>query len=198
MPRSKLSAGYPAASFMFASGRSRLCSMIACVVLLGACGMHADAAPDQHADTASITLQRSSCFGNCPAYRVTMTPQGEVGFEGHVQTRTRNARGHATSAQIAQIHAALEQAGFRSMHDSYVSQEDGCETVMSDQPGVKITIVDASGSKTVDFYNGCTGAVADAVRPRIERLARTIDQQLGTAHWIGTLAAPGDRKAADH
>ena len=92
---------------------------------------------------------------------------------------------------------AVKQAGLRSMRDSYTGSDDGCEMVMSDQPGVKITVVDAEGSKTVDFYNGCTGAVADAVRPRIEQLARSIDQQLDTARWIGKPAATGGIEKAD-
>ncbi|OOG42611.1 hypothetical protein B0E51_03885 [Rhodanobacter sp. C05] len=197
MPRAKLAAGFRAANSMNSSCRTRPRLVIACTVLLGACTVHADAATGQHAYAASITLRRSSCFGNCPAYSVTMTPQGEIRFEGYIHVQTRNAHGYATPTQIAQVHAALERADFHAMRESYVSQDDGCETVMSDQPGVKITVVDAGGSKTVEFYNGCTGAAADAVRPRIERLGRTIDQQLDTTRWIGKLAAPGEIERTD-
>jgi len=173
-------------------------SMIACVALwLGACGLRVDAAPEQPMHDASVTLQRSSCFGNCPSYTVTAASDGQISFEGHVHVQTVSARGHATPAQLANILATVEQVGFRSMHDSYVSHDDGCEPVMSDMPGIKITVVDTEGSKTVDFYNGCTGAAADAIRPRIEQLANTIDRQLGTARWIGKPAAPGDVERTD-
>jgi hypothetical protein len=192
VPRAKLAAGSHAASSMHASSHTLLRRAIAGAMLLGACSVHADTAMDQGTHVAGITLQRSSCFGNCPAYSVTMTPRGEVSFEGHAHVQTRSAHGHATPAQIAQIRAALERADLRAMRESYVAQDDGCDTVMSDQSGVKITVVDATSSKTVEFYNGCTGAVADAVRPRIERLASTIDQQLDTARWIGKQAAPGE------
>jgi hypothetical protein len=168
-------------------------SLIACVALwLGACGLRVDAAPDQPTHGASVNLQRSSCYGNCPSYRVTVTSDGQVSFEGHAQVKIGNAHDHIAPAQPANILAAVEQVGFRSMHGSYVSHDDGCESVMSDMPGIKITVVDTEGSKTVDFYNGCAGATADAVRPRIEQLANTIDQQLGTTRWIGKPAAPGD------
>lgn len=174
------------------------CSLIACVALLsGACTLSVDAAPDQPMHNASVTLQRSSCFGICPAYSVTVTSDGQVSFEGHGHVRTGSARGHVTPAQFANILAMADQVGFRSMRDSYVSSDDGCVTVMSDQAGVKITVVNTSGSKTVDFYNGCTGADADAVRAGIERLARGIDQQLGTARWIGKPGAPGDTGKTD-
>lgn len=160
-------------------------------LLLGACAMRADAMPDQSIPGASVTLQRTSCFGSCPSYTVTVTQEGQVSFQGHTHVRTANASGHAAPARVANIFSAVKQARLRSMRDSYVARDDGCEVVMSDQPGVKITVVDATGSKTVDFYNGCTGAVANAVRSRIEQLAKSIDEQLDTARWIGKPATPG-------
>lgn len=165
--------------------------------LLVACATRADAAPDHAMHATSITLQRSTCYGNCPSYTVTVDADGQINFVGHAHVQAGVASGLATPAQLANIFAAVKQAGLRSMRDSYVGSDDGCEMVMSDQPGVKITIVDAEGSKTVDFYNGCTGAGADAVRPRIEQLARSIDQQLDTARWIGKPAAPGGVEKAD-
>lgn len=174
------------------------CCMTACAALwLGACAVRADATQGQPMHDVSITLQRSTCFGNCPGYSVTVTSDGTVSFEGHAHVQTGSARGHATPAQVANMLAAFDRAGFRSMRDSYVSHDDGCEMVMSDMPGVKITVVDSTGSKTVDFYNGCTGATADAVRPRVEQLARSIDQQLGTARWIGKPTTPGSAGRTD-
>lgn len=167
-------------------------SLLACTALLiGACAMRADATPDRLAHAVSVTLQRSTCYGNCPSYTVTVTADGQVNFVGHAHVQAGSASGLATPVQLAHIFAAVKQAGLHSMRDSYVGSDDGCEMVMTDQPGVKITVVEAEGSKTVDFYNGCTGAIADAVRPRIEQLARSIDQQLDTARWIGKPAAPG-------
>lgn len=166
-------------------------------LLLGACAVRADSSPDQPANDATVTLQRSACFGNCPAYTVTVTPGGQVDFTGHLHVQTDSARGNATPAQRDAISAALKQAGFSAMQPSYVSRDDGCERVMTDQPGVKITVADAAGSKTVDFYFGCAGAAADAVKPRIRQLADTIDQQLGTARWIGKPAPPGSVEKAE-
>lgn len=167
------------------------------VLLLGACAVRADAAPDRLRHDAVVTLQRSGCFGNCPAYVVTVAADGRISFTGHAHVQTRQASGQATPAQLAAIAAALERAGLRSMRDSYVSRDDGCDTVLSDQPGISITVTDSSGSKTVDFYLGCTGAAADAVRQRIEALARSIDRQLDTARWIGQPTAPGAVEKAD-
>jgi hypothetical protein len=178
--------------------RLLLRSLPACTaLLLGACATHADAMPEHPTPATSVTLTRTTCFGTCPGYAVTVTQDGEVSFEGHAHVHTASTRSQATPAQVANVLAAVKQANLRSMRDSYAAHDDGCEMVMSDQAGVRITVVDAEGSKTVDFYNGCTGAVANAVRPRIEQLAKIIDQQLDTARWIGKPVAPGGVGKAD-
>ncbi len=152
---------------------------------LGACVLRANTGGGQSMPETSVTLERSTCFGNCPAYSVMVTADGKVSFTGHAYVQT------STPAQFAAIHNALMGADFDSMHPSYASRNDGCSMMMSDQPGIKITVNDASGSRSVDFYFGCTGPLADAVRPRIEQLANSIDQQLDTRRWIGTPKVPG-------
>ncbi|MEO7068365.1 MAG: DUF6438 domain-containing protein [Rhodanobacter sp.] len=172
--------------------------LLACsIVLVAACSAHAGSTVDQPATHSTITMHRSTCFGICPSYTVVLQPDGQVRFTGEAHVSTKDASGHANATQIAAIEAALQKAEFATLNSSYVSRDDGCEMVMSDMPGVTITVANASGSKTVDFYYGCDGAIANAVRPRIEQLAKTIDQQLNTAQWIGTPAAPGVRETTD-
>ena len=61
----------------------------------------------------------------------------------------------------------------------------------------EVGVNDARDTRSVDFYLGCTGALAEAVRPRIEQLANSIDEQLDTRRWIGTPEAPGAVEHAD-
>ncbi len=172
-------------------------SLVVVALVLGACTVHADATVDKPMIHAGVTLQRTTCFGNCPGYTVTLAPDGKVSFSGHAHVQTKQADAHATPTQAAAIMDAVKQSGFHAMKDSYTSRNDGCEMMMSDQPGVKITVTDADGSKTVDFYNGCEGVVADAVKPKLEQLANTIDEQLDTARWIGKPVTPGAVEHAD-
>ncbi len=164
------------------------------IALLGACSASADTKPDDNATSATdttVTLQRSTCYGTCPSYTVSVTSDGQVSFEGHVHVQTGKASTRVAPERVANILAAVDQADFRSLKDSYVNQDDGCAQTRTDMPGVQITVADARGSKTVNFYYGCIGGVADTVKPRIDQLARTIDQQLDTARWIGTPTAAG-------
>ncbi len=172
--------------------------LLGCSMLwLGACAVGANAGSAQPMPETSVTLERSTCFGNCPAYSVTVATDGKVSFTGRAHVQTMQATGQATPAQLAAIHDALARADIDSMRPSYTGGDDGCGLMMSDQPGIKITVNHARGSRSVDFYLGCTGPVADAVRPRIEQLADSIDEQLDTRRWIGTPTAPGAVEHAD-
>ena len=165
----------------------------ASALLLMACSTQAATGKHHHVASATmVSMERTTCFGMCPAYRVTLTTDGHVTFDGiaHVQTMGPVAA-QATPARIKAVRAALNEADLRGLGDHYTTHEDGCSPLMMDMNGVKITINDARGSKTVDFYYGCRGAIANQVRPRIDKLASTIDQQLDTARWIGKPIGPG-------
>jgi len=161
-----------------------LLSVVAAIAL-AACSTPADTRPAEAASDVTVTLERSPCFGFCPSYSVTMAADGRIEFEGRGHVQTTKASGQATPEQQAAILAAIKQSDFASLRDSYFNQDDGCGNTATDMPGVKITVADASGSKSVDFYYGCMGGIADTVKPRIDQLAKTIDAQLGTAQWIG-------------
>ncbi|KRE90766.1 hypothetical protein ASG87_01125 [Frateuria sp. Soil773] len=132
----------------------------------------------------SVTLQRTTCFGSCPAYAVTVSPDGRVSFEGQMHVQAKSASARVDAGRYAAILAAVRQAGLESMRDNYVAHGNGCDQVATDMPSIRIALAGAR-TKSVYFYLGCSGQEADAVRPRIEELARTIDQQLDTARWIG-------------
>lgn len=143
---------------------------------------------------ATLVKQRGQ-LNLIPLGCVTVTADGQVRFAGQAHVQTMHATGQVTPTQLAAIHDALARADFDAMQASYVSRSGGCGMIMTDQPGIRITVDSPGGSRSVDFYFGCTGPAAEAVRPRIEQLANSIDQQLGTRRWIGTPKPPG---AAEH
>lgn len=140
----------------------------------------------------TVTLQRSGCFGNCPAYTVTVTPDGHVTFAGRAYVQTMAAETQIASDSYAAIVAAMRKADFSTLRASYASLGDGCQPWLTDMPGITITASGIDGKRrSVNFYLGCEGALADAVRPRITQLADAIDHELNTARWIGHATAPG-------
>ncbi len=170
------------------------------VLLLTACGIHATPGKAARSQTHTVvSMLRTTCFGPCPSYRVTLSSDGRISFDGLAQVQTKGkASGHATPTQIAAIRRALKAADLPSLRSSYATRKDGCGPLMMDMNGVKITVPGSQGSKTVDFYYGCRGAIANKVRPRIDQLAKTIDKELDTARWIGKPVAPGNARQATH
>lgn len=163
-------------------------SLLRCLILCGALPLAACTNATRAGEASAqptVTLQRTSCFGSCPAYTVSVSPDRQVAFQGQTRAQATSANVRIDDARYDAVLAAVRQADLASMRDSYVAHGNGCEQVATDMPGIRITVADARGSKSVNFYLGCRGQEADAVRPRIEALARTIDQQLDTARWIG-------------
>ncbi len=162
---------------------------IAGILLFAACNSHAGTgATSPAAATMVVAMQRTTCFGPCPAYRVTLAEDGKITFTGIAFVQTKGTvSAQATPAEVAAIRRAIDAADLHSLRNHYTSRSDGCGPMMTDMKSVRITLGAAApgGSKTVDYSYGCRGALAAKVRPRIEQLAGTIDQQLDTARWIG-------------
>ncbi len=162
---------------------------VAGILLLAACNSHAGTrATAPAAAVALVAMQRTTCFGPCPAYRVTLAEDGKITFTGIAFVQTKGTvSAQATQAEVAANRHAIDAADLRSLHEHNRARSDGCAPMMTDMKSVQITVgADAAGGgKTVDYSYGCRGALAEQVRPRIEQLAGTIDQQLDTARWIG-------------
>lgn len=139
-----------------------------------------------------ITLQRDTGGMEYRTfYIVTVTADGQVHFEGGAFVPTRRAHYRIDAAKLEAIVAAIKQADFNDLRDSYDSPQDACVTYMTDTPVMKITVADTKGSKSVRFTYGCLATTPPTARPRIIQLGRTIDQQLDVHRWLDAPAAPG-------
>ena len=138
-----------------------------------------------------IVLERSGCYGSCPIYKLAVSGNGEVTFEGKDFV---NMKGEVTDRisdrQLGDLVEALNRAAFFGLRDSYVSELDGCWAVASDQATVITTVVTPSRSKTVRHYLGCVEADDDltypeGVHPRaLSDLEIEIDRIVGSGKWI--------------
>ena len=62
----------------------------------------------------SLQLQRSPCFGTCPAYTVALAADGRVRFAGERYVGVESAERDASSAEVDALVEALNEAGFLS------------------------------------------------------------------------------------
>lgn len=112
--------------------------------------------PDVPPD-ASISLQRTSCFGPCPIYTVTIDGRGTVTYEGErfVRVVGRHTAQIEPSA-VLELLARAEQIRFFDLRDAYrvIENPDGTTTMVTDLPTTIVTIAVNGRTKRVEDYVG--------------------------------------------
>ena len=130
------------------------------------------------ADTV-IKLERTSCFGACPVYSVTLDGTGAVTYDGvkYVHIVGRQADRVAIS-RIAAILEAAQRIGFFELRDHYrtIENPDGSRTIVTDLPTTIVTITSGGRTKRVEDYLGAPDA--------LKELEQQIDDIARTRRWI--------------
>lgn len=143
-----------------------------------------------------ISLQRTGCFGSCPAYTVTIDGEGNVIFmsrpplddgeaalnrESSLTSGVRVAGTYRTKIDRRQVDALVEQfreANFFDLKDRY-------EAEITDNPTFIVSLDTGNGKKTVIDYVGREAGMPATVT----ELEQTIDRAAGTERWIDGTAA---------
>ena len=129
-----------------------------------------------------ITLERTVCFGSCPSYRVTISQDGTVTFEGRRFVKTTGTVTEQVSPdKFQQLVDEFEGIKYFSLQDRYTQRADGCTTFMTDMPSANTSLSLNGRVKTVAHYFGCRGP---EVLPALTALERKIDEVAGTEKWI--------------
>ena len=142
----------------------------------------AAAAAPQEAEVprhAVITLQRTSCFGPCPVYTVSIDASGNVAYEGERFVRVVGRRtAHIDPANVARLLARAEQIRFSGLRSSYraIENPDGTTTMVTDLPTTIVTIAGKGRTKRVEDYVGAPDALTE--------FEREIDNAAGTKRWV--------------
>lgn len=129
-----------------------------------------------------ITLERTVCFGTCPAYKLTIKNDGSVTFEGKRFTKTiGNATGKINQADFRALASEFEKINYFTLPDAYTPGTKECPRVMTDMPSANTSIRLDGRAKSVAHYYGCgtEGALA-----KLTALETRIDEVAGTQKWI--------------
>ncbi len=155
----------------------RRCSalLLAMAVVPSLVGCHSVSHP-QDLQSFSITLERTPCYGKCPAYTLALDGDGNVKYLGK---RFVDIPGMQTAKiqpeQMTELLRAFAAIHFFDLQDKYV---DLC----TDNPTEFISLTLKGRTKRIENYfcgPGEPGPSADLVR-----LARQIDSAAGTSRWI--------------
>ena len=148
----------------------------------GACYSGQTANPQDIPQDLMITLERTVCFGGCPDYKLTITADGAVVFEGRHAVKQDGAtiKSAITRERLKQLMSEFDRVKF-FLEDDYSSDSRVCNEGMDDSQATITSIRINGKSKTVSHYDGCTGPKG----PKdISELEKKIDEIVNTAQWL--------------
>ncbi|HEY2855983.1 MAG TPA: DUF6438 domain-containing protein [Gemmatimonadaceae bacterium] len=137
--------------------------------------------------TDSVVLERTRCFGLCPAYRVRVGRGGEVAFVSHNPGEERLTALDSVAAWVVDsLTLDATRMDFFALPDSIVPGSPLCPQVATDHPTITIGVFGRS-TKQVVYYTGCylRGNLGRASSlEALGQLAARIDTLTGTNRWI--------------
>jgi hypothetical protein len=157
------------------------------LVALGACATHqlpmeTGAAPVP-ADTISVSV--GACFGFCPVYKVSVSPDGTLRFEGERHTATLGVRERRAGPQ-AYRRLTADLAPFRPAHGA--TAEVPCDAQVTDTSTYVVTWTAPDGSITTAQHQGhCPSGPGQA----LDAVLRDLPQRLGITDWARQTSRPG-------
>jgi uncharacterized protein DUF6438 len=128
-----------------------------------------------------ITLERTACFGSCPVYTISVSPSGEVHYEGRRHVRKLGvAIGKVPRDRVDALLSDLERGGYFTFAEQYTSGAPSCGRYAADAPTVISSVKVKGRIRQVTHDYGCSGAPGTLVI-----LERKIDEALNSAQWTG-------------
>lgn len=135
-----------------------------------------------------ISLQRTVCFGFCPAYTIRISGDGAVTYNGE---RFVNVTGERTStiprANVERLLQRFDEINFMQLRDEYRAQ-------VTDLPTYTVTLTRNGVTKRVVDYGGVSAGMPSSVRD----LQDEIDRVANTAQWVLRDGQPVRTPAPEH
>ncbi|MBD3880883.1 hypothetical protein IFO70_03850 [Phormidium tenue FACHB-886] len=132
-----------------------------------------------NAQTAVIVMERTACFGSCPAYRLTIAGDGRVTYEGIAFVATQGTKtAQISPEQVEDLVTEFEKANFFRLKNEYTVN-------VTDLPGTKTAITLDGRSKQVWHYGSVGDPNLDNAPPALSRLEEAIDQAVNVKQWVG-------------
>lgn len=152
------------------------------LLAVSACSMQPARTPDTATGAAqsmdSIVLERTFCFGTCPAYRLRVSSNAEVLFQSRNPGDSTVARDTVDASVPDSLYARAVSSGFFNLPDTVLNDAEVCGMAATDHPTIVINIY-GPRTKHVVYYTGCS-------RPLVgmRDLAAMIDTLAQAQRWI--------------
>jgi hypothetical protein len=128
-----------------------------------------------------ITLERTACFGSCPVYTISVSPAGDVQYEGREHVRKLGAAtGKVPRERVDALLSELERGGYFTFAERYTPAEPTCGRYATDSPSAITSVTLRGRTKRVTHDYGCGKAPGALVI-----FERRIDEALSSGQWTG-------------
>jgi Domain of unknown function (DUF6438) len=128
----------------------------------------------------SVVLERTACFGVCPAYLLHVSKSGAVLFESrNHRDERRRATDTIAAYKFQWILTSAMITDFLALPDRIQDDRRFCPQRVTDHPTAIVTIFLPGGPKRVEDYFGCYWAPAG-----LRQLEDVIDTVAGASRWI--------------
>src|SRR5438874_541135 len=127
----------------------------------------------------SVVLERTLCFGTCPAYRLSISRSGVIYFESRNPEDERRARDSIPVSDFETILVQAHLVDFLSLPDRIADDRRFCPHDVTDNPTTIVTIFIPARPKRVEDYYGCSWAPAG-----LRDLETYIDEITKAKRWI--------------
>ena len=131
------------------------------------------------ANGVEITLERTRCYGFCPIYKISVTGDGLVTYEGRGFVRIVGKRERKIgSSAVQKLVQEFEAIHYFELEDKYeeIKNPDGTTTRASDLPTTFTSLSLSGRTKKIEAYFG--------VPEELDRWAKTIDDVTGSRRWV--------------
>lgn len=144
-----------------------------------------DSLSDTDLKTLTVRLERTGCYGNCPAYTVTVHGDGRVEYDGKGHVKEKGAQeGRVEPDTIKALAKEFAKAKFLTLSEDYSGEN--CTRYCTDMPTAVTELNLKEVNHRVKHYYGCGGppkALFD--------LESAIDKLANTERWTGDVSKAG-------
>ncbi len=135
----------------------------------------------------SIVLERTVCYGTCPAYRIGLDATGRTHFQSRNPGEELPPDTDSISSEgITFLQREASRIGFFALPPQ-LEGTDLCRDRATDHPTATVTFFTAAGSHAVRDYHGCFERADHSVTTRVADLRtfeRQIDGVTGSFRWV--------------
>jgi hypothetical protein len=139
----------------------------------------------EHVD--SLVLERTLCYGTCPAYRLSIRANGAVRFQSRNPGDTTSASDSLSPNVLIDLAKRATAIRLAAYPERVREDRAMCEDFASDHPTVTVALFAAPRLVRIVDYQGCFHSADHSLNVPLTALRtfeRSIDSALGSARWV--------------